>query len=371
MDPLSAGASVLGSIGSIFSANKQLKAQREENEKNRKFNAEQASLSRQYNTQMVNAQNLYNDPSNVMRRLQAAGINPSLAYSQGSGSVLGSVGVGSTSQQASSSNGVSPVMPDFSGIQNSALMAAQIKLLNAQAKKVLADTNTVEMFNIFQPKLLGNEVTIGGQNIKLLGTKTAQGQQEIIESQKRIEQIDSIIRQLDAETENIKAAYEGIDAESFEKKINAFFALPRGQQQMQLLAKQIDCTDAQAKQLIALTPYLINLYQSQSELFESQKEGQDNSNVYTKFQADIWKMVQHLPGSSQIPARVLDNYFEYLRSAGVQNYVAEKGMDIQRFNAAAGLFVGMLQAGTQFASSMMLTGTGPFAPPARPQIGFR
>lgn len=144
---ISGGASVLGTLGSIFSANKALKAQREENEKNRQFNAQQAALSRQYNTQMVNEQNLYNDPSNVMRRLQKAGINPALAYSNG-GSVLGSVGIGSTSQQASSNSSVNPAMPDWSGIGQAGQSIMQTQLLKEQARKTAAEADQVEIDNV-------------------------------------------------------------------------------------------------------------------------------------------------------------------------------------------------------------------------------
>lgn len=119
--PLAAAISAAGSLlGGIFSSNQSVKnqkmaieAQRQENEKNRVFNAEQAKLARQYNTSMWNAQNDYNDPSAVQQRLSKAGIHPALAYT--SGQTMGSISMGNTGMDASYGTGLSTPLPDVSG----------------------------------------------------------------------------------------------------------------------------------------------------------------------------------------------------------------------------------------------------------------
>lgn len=144
---VAAGASLLGSVLSQGSASSSLSAQVSENNYNRRFNAEQAALARAYNTRMVNEQNEYNNPRNVMKRLKEAGINPALAYSNG-GSVLGSVGIGSTSQQASSNSSVNPAMPDWSGIGQAGQSIMQAQLLKEQARKTAAEADQVEIDNV-------------------------------------------------------------------------------------------------------------------------------------------------------------------------------------------------------------------------------
>lgn len=128
--PVAAAIGAAGSLlGGIFSSSQSVKnqkmaieAQRQENEKNRTFNAEQAKLARQYNTDMWNAQNDYNDPSAVQHRLSKAGIHPALAYT--SGQTMGSISMGNTGAQASSSGGISTPLADFSGIRDAANNAA-------------------------------------------------------------------------------------------------------------------------------------------------------------------------------------------------------------------------------------------------------
>lgn len=154
---IAAGASILGSVLSNGSANSSLAAQASENNRNRLFNAQQAALARSYNTQMVNSQNLYNDPRNVMKRLKEAGINPALAFSNG-GSVLGSVGIGSTSQQASSNSSVNPAMPDWSGVGQAGQSIMQAQLLKEQARKTAAEADQVEIDNV--TRALQNQANI-------------------------------------------------------------------------------------------------------------------------------------------------------------------------------------------------------------------
>jgi len=187
MDPLvasgalSAGASVLGSLFSSGSSNAQIKAQREENEKNRKFNAQQAALSRQYNTQMINMQNDYNNPRNVMSRLSAAGINPALAYSNGQG-VLGSVGIGSTSQQASSSGSVGTPLPDFTGLGQAGLIAAQTMKTQEEAKLAREEAYNKAVENVYADFKYMNEAAYEGAKVILTKNQSL----ESMEMQKKI-----------------------------------------------------------------------------------------------------------------------------------------------------------------------------------------
>lgn len=128
--PIAAAIGAAGSLlGGIFSSNQSVKAQklaieaqRQENEKNRTFNAEQAKLARQYNTSMWNAQNDYNDPSAVQQRLSKAGIHPALAYT--SGQTMGSISMGNTGIEASYGTGLSTPMPDTSGYKDAFSNAA-------------------------------------------------------------------------------------------------------------------------------------------------------------------------------------------------------------------------------------------------------
>lgn len=157
--PLAAAIAAGGSLlGGIFSSNQSVKnqkmaieAQRQENEKNRLFNAEQAKLAREYNTAMWNAQNDYNDPSAVQQRLSRAGIHPALAYT--SGQTMGSISMGNTGAQASSSGSISSPLADFSGIRDAANNAASAFGDLVESRNVESQTKLNEIEATYKSEL--------------------------------------------------------------------------------------------------------------------------------------------------------------------------------------------------------------------------
>ena len=83
----------LGAAGSfitgLFSAKKQNKnidkqiaAQKEENQKNRDWNLNLAHQQNAWNIEQWNRENAYNSPAAQMARFRDAGLNPDLAYGQ-------------------------------------------------------------------------------------------------------------------------------------------------------------------------------------------------------------------------------------------------------------------------------------------------
>lgn len=162
--PLAAAIGAAGSLlGGIFSSNQSVKnqkmaieAQRQENEKNRVFNAEQAELARQYNTAMWNAQNDYNDPSAVQERLSKAGIHPALAYT--SGQTMGSISMGNTGSQASFSGGISTPLADFSGIRDAANNAASAFGDLVESRNVESQTELNEIEATYKAELGREEI---------------------------------------------------------------------------------------------------------------------------------------------------------------------------------------------------------------------
>lgn len=166
----SAGSSLLGSLFSSSSQKKAIAAQREENALNRQFNMEEAQKSRDFQREMFNAENEYNDPKRVVSRLMAAGINPALAF----GDFANSASAAGGSAPASSSGGISPVMPDWSGIQSAGrsfldaeLLKAQTRNINAQAAKTESETPWVDQLNSIEAQLKQSGINLNLSSIKV------------------------------------------------------------------------------------------------------------------------------------------------------------------------------------------------------------
>lgn len=182
----------LGLLGSIFGASKSnqanLVAARETNEaniqmsrENNQFQAEQSALQRSFNhdeailaykreLEKMQKQWDYESPVEMMRRYREAGINPQVAFSQGSGSVSSAVGASSPMASASAS-GVSSSLPSLVTphleFPNFATGLGDMLLKFAQAKQAFAssgkqDTETEQLKAMFseQMKKLSAEASL-------------------------------------------------------------------------------------------------------------------------------------------------------------------------------------------------------------------
>lgn len=109
---ISGGSSVLGGIISgIFGARQQKKANEfnlKLNQMNNEFNERMAKEQRAWQEEMWNKQNAYNDPSAMMSRYRAAGLNPGLMMSGGSG--VGAAQSAGSGSSASAANAI-PMQP--------------------------------------------------------------------------------------------------------------------------------------------------------------------------------------------------------------------------------------------------------------------
>lgn len=199
-------AGVGSTVGSIFNASANRKFQQRENQKNRDFNAAQAALSRQYNSQMINQQNAYNSPSAVMDRLRKAGLNPNLAYGDiGSGA---QVSVGSTSQSASSNGSVSPSNVDFSGLMQGLLVDSQIKLNEAQANKLNSDTDLNKVELEVQKQMAAGRVTLQGLDIQAQSFQNYKTDAEIREIYLAGDKLEQETKKVEQDILNSKIEYD-------------------------------------------------------------------------------------------------------------------------------------------------------------------
>lgn len=76
------GSSIFGSRQGNKNIDKQIAAQKEENQKNREWNLNLAKQQNQWNIEQWNRENAYNTPAAQMARYKAAGLNSDLIYGQ-------------------------------------------------------------------------------------------------------------------------------------------------------------------------------------------------------------------------------------------------------------------------------------------------
>jgi hypothetical protein len=156
-----AGASAIHALGNVWSAH----------------------ITNKGNRQLQREQNAYNTPENQMLRLNRAGLNPMLVYSQSSGNVAGN----QSSYQPYQSPDLSPLgnIGNFITLMNNYMQMSQIdkqnNLLDAQAELARSQSQYYEVLN---PKTRRQTELITKQ-IGLTGSQTSAVQHNVNIAQQR------------------------------------------------------------------------------------------------------------------------------------------------------------------------------------------
>lgn len=169
---ITAGASF---IGGLFGNNsesknidKQIAAQKEENQKNREYNLMLAQQQNAWSQEQWERENEYNTPANQMARMKAAGLNPDLMAASGAQNLSASspqMTAGAASQPADmSALGQKPTLGQAiqSALRDS-MIGAQIDNIKANTKKTLADAEGTEIDNA--TRALANQLDIDAKTL--------------------------------------------------------------------------------------------------------------------------------------------------------------------------------------------------------------
>lgn len=207
---ISGGAGIIsglfGALGQNIAINKQIKAQQEENEKNRMYNFNLAQLQNKWNLEQWNRENEYNSPAQQMARLKAAGLNPDMMYQNGTSGLTAASSPSMTAGAPSSPVDMSALGQKrtigdaiHQGLQD-ALVGAQIDVMKSEARKNNAQAGGQEITN----ETLGqiNQATfykiVADAGLSREQTRVAEKTGDMLISQKQhfdklIEEIDSKI----------------------------------------------------------------------------------------------------------------------------------------------------------------------------------
>lgn len=145
-----AGASVYSQVQTNKNIDKQLAAQKQENEATREYNMNLAKQQNQWNIEQWNRENAYNTPSAQKQRIQDAGLNADMLYGQGT-----LQNTAASSPQMTSGAAATPM--DWSALGSKRAVGdtvindvLQQELLRAQIDKIKSETEGQTISNDIQ-----------------------------------------------------------------------------------------------------------------------------------------------------------------------------------------------------------------------------
>ena len=230
MDILGAGLGAVSSIGSMIGRNRairqQIKAQQEENQKNREYNLMLARTQNQWNIEQWQRENDYNSPTAQMSRFRAAGLNPNLVYGQMSN---GASSPTLTSGAASSPTDMSAIgnKRNFGQAMQEALnlemQKAQIEAIKAgtektkeDTKNVTASTEALTIDNMYRAAKHEQDLQVGGMTIRLGKSTLKMNDQQMENLKADLEETVATVESIKQSVEESKARVEllGVQKES-------------------------------------------------------------------------------------------------------------------------------------------------------------
>lgn len=258
-----AGAAALG--GSILSAtqgnkniNKQIAAQKEENQKNRDWNLNLAKQQNQWNIDQWNRENEYNTPSAQMARYKAAGLNPDLIYGQqnlAAASPEMTSGDGSLPTDVSNLANKRTIGDIVSQAASTRLTNAQAKLAESQADKTDAETVGQTINNDWLPKLLKGQTEINEADVK----------QRLADVGLKGKQIEVAVEQIKVMQQSVKESQQKISDLQSQMENRTFqqvqamleYNLRKDKQRYEIseILSKVSVNRSTAKRIMAMLPY--------------------------------------------------------------------------------------------------------------------
>lgn len=377
---IGAAASLAGNIIGKSSQNsnidKQIAAQREENEKNRAWNAAQAEKANQWSIEQWNRENAYNTPAAVMARLREGGVNPDLFYgNSGVNSAAASPNV--TPTAASDPTDVSALGSKMTvgditnNVVSQALMTAQIKKLDADTKKTGQETENLKVEGTI---LSADALTRAAQNEQALeiGKSTIYVNHSIGNlNHKEAELVSSKISEVAANTDLLYKKADEVKANI--RNINANTASVRFG--MMMRSKEFRQRVAEFQEQVRVNDSTIRLNFEQAATYLATRAATVlNINADTALKASSVK-TQY---TSRAEMRARTGMYERLdRLVGIQGDQAAFNFDsdktFKNLERGVGIATGIIDSvsGVVQSAGSFISGTG-IGMPAMPKIsGFR
>lgn len=224
------GGAAISAIGNFFSGRRNQRTQRELWEKEAAFSREERLQQQDWIERMNRETNAYNSPSNQMKLLKEAGLNPDLAYSSLSSAAANAPAPAQQAQTPAAGNylPVNPFAPVGEALSGLSMQKAQVDALKAGTNKTNKEAKQLDITNEALPDQLRVELSnarkagkISDKQLEKMNEEISQMQattSSILENIKLI-QVDVASKQDELDYRPIQRAME---SEEFQSRMRAF-----------------------------------------------------------------------------------------------------------------------------------------------------
>lgn len=265
--PLSIFSSIAGAVAGNKNIDKQVSAQKEENQKNRDWNLNLAKQQNQWNIDQWNRENAYNSPAAQMARFKDAGLNPDLAYGQQNLSAASpemTAGEGSQPTDVSNLANKRTIGDIVSQAATTRLTNAQAKLAESQANKTDKEATGQDYQNdilksdaAFRDALNSGTVQLNNMSLKVSEKGMQLTDEQIAKVRKECQQIDQSIEQSRAAVDEIRQKISNLKTDQAIARLRYIMDAKLSEATIKKLASECNLNYIQAKKIVDLLPHEI------------------------------------------------------------------------------------------------------------------
>lgn len=224
------GGAAISAIGNFFSGKRNQRAQSKLWEKQAAFSREERLQQQDWIERMNKETNAYNSPSNQMKLLKEAGLNPDLAYSNLSSAAANSPSPAQQAQTPTAGNylPVNPFAPVGEALSGLSMQKAQIDALKAGTNKTNKEARQLDITNEALPDQLRVELSNARKAGKISDKQLVKMNEEIAQMQATTSSILENIKliQVDVASKQDELDYRPIqramESEEFQSRMRAF-----------------------------------------------------------------------------------------------------------------------------------------------------
>lgn len=263
-----AGVGVGNFISGAINTNKAIKAQRQENEKNRQYNWRVMQYQNDQYLKNRDNERAYNTPTAQKDRLVDAGLNPDLVYGSG-GSSLGitsqNTGVATPAySDPAEIGGIIASRPQIGESILQGLQAANIKSVTEKTEtetdKMKGEITSLTLDNIRKAATTGSMIELDNMQVTLAKSTLNLNEAQLSNLNQMLSNLKTTNDQLNADIQLKMAQVRNMDSTTLLNRISANLTGPRFemevkrfQQELKQSDANINLSNAQAKRIILTT----------------------------------------------------------------------------------------------------------------------
>lgn len=273
---ITAGASLIGGLFGNKSQNKnidkQIAAQKEENQKNREYNLMLAQKQNAWNVEQWERENAYNDPQAQLDRMRKAGINPDLAVGGGyqntsASSPVMTAGAASTAQDMSVLGQRPTLGQAIQSALHDSMLGAQIDNIKANTEKTRNEASILASDAKFRDAINQGTLDMTNSTIRLNNSNIQLNDSQISKLRSECSKLDAETKNVVLEYDKIRASISNLDASTALAKLHHTLDSKKAEAEIKKLAASASLDFAHAKEIVTLmSAKLLNLEESTKEI---------------------------------------------------------------------------------------------------------